>query len=59
MQEVKLETYKKAIVCGNCSERFEVEIPKGVRITDFCEALRCPNCGCGAKDSPRIYFCLA
>jgi len=41
-------TYSWTKECDNCGQKFEVEIPKGVRAGDYFGKgnVVCPNCGC-------------
>ncbi len=49
------ETYKANVMCGNCDFMGEIDIPKGVKISDK----ECPKCGCqeltqGFSDEPPV-----
>jgi len=39
-------TYRSEFSCENCDETFEMNVPKGTEVTEFCKDKKCPNCGC-------------
>jgi len=48
MENKKLETYKLKILCINCRERTDCEIPKGKFAQPYLSFKKpiCSNCGC-------------
>lgn len=45
------EIYTITLNCSNCGYMYRVEIPKGVRISEYTTSVSCPNCGCSYRDS--------
>jgi hypothetical protein len=45
-----MKKYRINVVCENCNEFSEVDVPKGVLVKDFLSsnASKCPFCGCTA-----------
>jgi len=43
------KTYKARVHCSNCDynhKYFEVDVLKGISVSEFCKEFICPKCGC-------------
>lgn len=49
MKKKLLEVYCKMVVCTNCGDKINCEIPKGESIDCFCKKTKCSTCGCFLK----------
>jgi len=45
-EESKMETYKVKVICDNCTQEQEIEIPYGVKVGQNSMNNRCSNCKC-------------
>jgi hypothetical protein len=46
LKDMFKKKYSSTVYCNNCKTHSEVQIPKGITITQFIETGACPNCNC-------------
>jgi hypothetical protein len=44
-----IKSYSVLVDCGNCKAKEEIFIPRGVKVPEYLDKAKCPNCGCSME----------